>query len=116
MQFLFRRPQLPMIIDTGKDLAGARTWAECESRFDMSAFSDNKAKPVIDVSAEGFALHPDMMVISPLTAKKRWTKREIIELYNRRKRLGAPAYEPKSLGNKRVEAVVSEIVDLLRRP
>lgn len=116
MNFLFRRPRLPVIIDTGKDLASVKTWAECERRLAMSAFSDKNAKPVIDVTAEGFVLHPDMMTISPLTAKKRWTKREIIELYNRRKKPGSPAYEPRSLGNKRVEAVVSEIVDLLRRP
>ncbi|MEW6668364.1 MAG: hypothetical protein AB1512_24390 [Thermodesulfobacteriota bacterium] len=117
MQFLFRKPRFPIIIDTGKGLAGVRSWAECERLFDMTAFSDNEPKPVIDVTAEGFALNPDMMVISPLTGKKQWTKGEIIELYNRCvKKPEARAYELRSLGNKRVEVVVSEIVDLLRRP
>jgi hypothetical protein len=53
------------------------------------------------------------MAFSPLTFKKRWTKAEIIELYNSSKGPGRPAYPMTSLGNKSMEKVVRDIVELL---
>lgn len=53
------------------------------------------------------------MPISPLTFKKRWTKMAIIELYNSSKGPGRPEYPTTSLGNKSLEKVVTDIVELL---
>jgi len=72
--------------------------------------------PVVDSSAEGFGFYPQMMLITPLTTKKRWTKAEVIALYNGRKRPGAPDYHPGSLSNRGVNRVVLEVVQLLREP
>jgi hypothetical protein len=70
--------------------------------------------PVIDANAEGFAYYPEQLVISSMAVKKRWNKPEIIALYQARKRPEAPEYSTKSLGNKRLEQVVAEIVELIR--
>lgn len=56
------------------------------------------------------------MAISPLSSKKRWTKAAIIELYNGLKGPGRPKYPTTSLGNKGMENVVKDIVDLLTAP
>jgi len=64
--------------------------------------------------AEGFGYYPEQHVISSMVLKRRWNKPEIIKLYHARKSPDAPEYSTKSLGNKRLEQVVAEIVELLR--
>jgi len=117
MRFWPRKPRFPVIIDTGFELVGAITGAECSKRLARAKIvEEEQSKVVIDVTAEGFGFYPKMMVITPMTIKKRWKKSEIIELYNSRRSPGAPEYPSTSLGNKSVERVVSEIVYLLRQP
>jgi hypothetical protein len=82
MNFLFRKPRFPIIIDTGNGLLGAKSWAVCERRLATITFPDMAPRDVIDSSAEAFSLYPEHMAFSPLTFKKRWTKVAIIELYN----------------------------------
>jgi len=72
--------------------------------------------PVVDSTSEGYGFYPRMMLISPLTTKKRWTKAEVIALYNDRKKPDAPNYEPGSLSNRGFDRVVHEVVHLLREP
>ena len=76
-------------------------------------FADLAACDVIDVNAEAFSLYLEHMVFSPLTSRKRWTKLAIIELYNGAKKAGRPDYPSTSLGNKSLEKVVRDIVELL---
>lgn len=113
MNFLFRRPRLPIIIDTGTGLIGVKSWASCERQLARVAFVDLAPRNVIDATAEGFSLYPEHMAFSPLTFKKRWTKMAIIELYNGAKGPGLPDYPTTSLGNKSLERVVKDIVELL---
>ncbi|WP_426175972.1 hypothetical protein [Massilia sp. TWR1-2-2] len=113
LNFLFRKPRFPIIIDTGDGLLGAKSWAVCEKRLATITFPDLTPRDVIDSTAEGFTLHPEHMAFSPLTSKKRWTKAAIIELYNSQKGPGRPEYPTTSLGNKSLEKVVVEIVELL---
>jgi hypothetical protein len=115
IRFWPRKPRFPVIIDTGVELVGAKTGAEC-SRFvaRVGVSQKNISTPVIDTTAEGFGFYPQLMTVSALTMKKRWTKSEIIELYNSRRKPWAPEYRATSLGNKPVRKVVAEIVELLR--
>lgn len=113
MNFLFRKPRFPIIVDTGNGLLGAKSWAVCEKRLETITFPDMAPRDVIDSTAEGFALYPEHMAFSPLSSKKRWTKAAIIELYNSRKAPGRPEYPTTSLGNKSLERVVKDIVELL---
>ena len=113
MNFLFRKPRFPLMIDTGYGLLGAKSWAACEKRLATFTFPDMAPRDVIDATAEAFSLYPEHMAFSPLTFKKRWTKMAIIELYNSSKGPGCPEYPTTSLGNKSLEKVVKDIVDLL---
>jgi hypothetical protein len=116
MNFLFRKPRFPLIIDTGTELVGAKSWVACERQLATVIFADMAPRDVIDVTAEAFALHPEQMVFSPLTFKKRWTKAAIIDRYNSQKGPGRPQYPTTSLGNKSMEKVVKDIVELLAAP
>lgn len=112
-----RRPRFPIIVDTGNGLIGALSGTECARRIArLGPFDDDAALPVIDSTAEGFGFYPKMMLITPLTVKKRWKKAEVIALYNDRKKPGAPEYKPGSLSNRGLDRVVSEVVHLLREP
>jgi hypothetical protein len=113
LNFLFRKPRLPIIINTGSGLIGAKRWGACEKLLAQFTFSDLTPRDVIDSTAEAFSLYPEHMAFSPLTFKRRWTKLAIIELYNDSKGPGRPEYPTTSLGNKSLEKVVKDIVDLL---
>lgn len=113
MDFLFRKPRFPIIVVTDDGLIGAHAVSECAKKLTKVTFAGDAPKPVIDSNAEGFALHPERMIISPLTMKKRWSKAEIISLYNERKMPALPVYASTSLGNKTLERIVHDIVGLL---
>ena len=61
---------------------------------------------------------PQHMAISPLTAKKKWTKKEIITLYNNRENpsSGEKQYSEKSLSAKRFDKIFTDIVEMLLKP
>ena len=112
-----RRPRFPIIVDTGRGLVGALSGAECAkwiARF--GPFESDESMPVVDSAAEGFGFYPRMMLITPLTTKKRWTKAEVIALYNDRKKPDASDYRPRSLSNRGFDRVMHEVVQLLREP
>ncbi|MFM9433524.1 hypothetical protein ACFDR9_000565 [Janthinobacterium sp. CG_23.3] len=113
LNFLFRKPRLPIIVDTGAGLIGAKSWVTCERRLTAFEFSDMAPRHAIDATGEGFSLSPGHLAFSPLSSKKRWTKAAIIELYNGSKGPGRPEYPTTSLGNKSLEKVVKDIVELL---
>ncbi len=112
-----RRPRFPIIVDTGRGLIGAVSGSDCSKRIArFGPFTDDKAMSVIDSTAEGFGFYPKMLLITPLTVKKRWKKAEVVELYNARKKPDAPEYKPRSLSNREFGRVVLEVVQLLREP
>ena len=116
MNFLFRKPLFPIIVDTGSGLIGAKSWSACEKQLATVTFADMAPRDVIDTSIEGFALYPEHMAFSPLTSQKRWTKVAVINLYNSQKGPGRPEYPTTSLGNKSLEKVFGDIVELLAAP
>jgi hypothetical protein len=112
IQYIFRVPRFPILLDTGTELLALRSRAECQARLPALART-GEPRPVIDATAEGFAFYPDLDAITPLTVKKGWTKAEIVALYHQRKPSGAPSYT-RSLANRKLEAVVADIATLLR--
>jgi len=112
-----RRPRFPIIVDTGRGLIGAVSGSDCAKRIGrLGPFESDDLMPVVDSTSEGFGFYPRMMLISPLTTKKRWTKAEVIALYNGRKKSEAPEYRPRSLSNRGFDRVVHELAELLREP
>jgi len=110
-----RKPRFPIIIDTGRGLIGAVSGSDCAKRMDqLGPFDSDDLMHVIDSTSEGFGFYPRMMLISPLTTKKRWAKADVIALYNDRKNPDTPDYRPRSLSNRGFDRVVHELVQLLR--
>ncbi len=112
ISYQFRMPRFPLLLDTGSELIALGSKRECEALLPLLGLT-GLPRSVIDAEAEGFAFYPDLETITPLTLKKDWKKAEVVALYEARKRSGAPAYT-RSLANRRLAAVVSDIVALVR--
>ena len=79
--YVFRRPRYPLLCVVGDVLIAARTRQQLQRRLGRCVLSPNETLSVIDASGEGWALHTDCMALSPMMMMKRWTKAELIELY-----------------------------------
>ena len=114
LQYFLRGPKFPVIVDFGSHLVGIESRATCAEVL-LGASHPDAPEPfdVIDSTADNFSYYPTLSAISALAIKKRWTKRALVALYNSRRAHNAPAYEPRSLGNKRFDQLLIEIVRLL---
>ena len=114
ISFIFRKPLFPLICDLDGFVIAARSKRGLEKQLSKHKMSKDSFYSVIDRSGEGWALYPKLMVISPLTTKKRWFKKEVIGMYNNRKNNASNTlYSEKSLSAKRFDTIFTEIVELL---
>ena len=114
LTFILRKPRFPILVDTGKKLLCCTSPKQCAKFIRPDCFSNLDPRPIIDVSGEGHAFYPEFMAISPLTTKKRWTKKELITMYNSRRGESREEFAPRSLGNKRFDTLFQEIVELVK--
>ncbi len=115
IKYVFRKPIFPIIINLDGNVIAATTQNLLKqlSQFELNL---NGCYDAIDQSGEGFGLYvyEDSFAISPLVVKKKWTKLELIQLYNGRKnKADEPAYSEKSLSAKKFDRIVSDIAALL---
>jgi ribosomal protein S24E len=70
----------------------------------------------IDSSAEEFWYSPDNFAIAPGFAFKKWTKKQIVELYNSSSnaKKSEEKYPLKSLSNKKLSRIIGDICKLLK--
>ena len=120
LKYLFRKPKYPVICDFDGYLIGAYTSSSFIKdlvKYDLENLVNNKFYHVIDSTGEGWSFSANHMAISPLSFKKRWTKKEVIRMYNNRKNKSYPNkdYSEQSIPVKRFDKIVQEIVDLLNR-
>jgi len=117
ISFLFRRPVFPVILNLDGIVIGARSSKSLEKALRKIAVEPAKFYDMVDSTGEGWSLFAERMIISPLTIKKRWFKKDVIGLYNNRKNTpGQDAkYSEKSLSSKRFDRIVNEIADLLEK-
>jgi hypothetical protein len=113
---LFRSPDFPLICDAGNVLLGAvspQDFADQAATLNLPADAN---LPVVDASAEGWVFNTEHVVVSPLTTKKRWTKKEVITLFNGSREAGklGTQYSERSLSAKRFDRIITEIVELIR--
>jgi hypothetical protein len=115
IQFLFRRPKFPVICDAQGVLVGAETPKQLSDQLASIELTAKEQIPFIDATAEGWVLDVDHMIVSPLTFKKSWTKKEVIEVFNGSKtaRQAGLEYPTTSLSSKRFDRIVREIVKLI---
>ena len=111
---LFRRPKFPVVGYADKELFSALELSRLASilvRFESSA--DKDIVQMVDATGEEFWYSRKQRVLAPGFTIKRWTKRQIIDLYN--SHVGSDRiYAVRSLSNKRLSEIVSEISNLIR--
>jgi hypothetical protein len=115
IRFFFRRPKFPVICDVKGVLVGAETARKLYDQLNSIELSVGEQIPLIDATAEGWVVDIEHMIVSPLTFKKHWTKKEVIELFNKSKtaREAGLEYPLSSLSSKRFDRILGEIVSLI---
>jgi hypothetical protein len=113
MNYVFRAPKFPLLLDIGSELVHAKTRSQFAKRVAALDLRGSQKLAIIDRTAQGFALYPEKMIVAPDIRIRRWTKAGIIDLYNQRRMPGAPELGKRSLGNRSLEKVVSEVIELL---
>ena len=113
---LFREPIFPVVGFVNDRLFSAlnlKTLASILVRCVPS--SDKDIVKLVDATGEEFWYSGAQCVLSPGFPGKRWTKMQIIDLYNGH--VGSDRrYSVRSLSNKRLSEIVSEIAKLIRSP
>lgn len=115
-QILLRKPHFPVIIITENDILPALNISKLKKIcFSLEPSEDSKKIKIIDCSGEEFWYLTDKIVLIPGFMVKNWTKKQIIELFNhsRTAREKNIQYSLKSLPNKRLPTIVTEIYNLL---
>ncbi len=111
---LFREPIFPVggvVDDRLFSALDLKTLASILVHFIPS--SDKDIVKLVDATGEEFWYSGAQYVLSPGFLGKRWTKRQIIDLYN--SHVGNDLrYSVRSLSNKRLSVIVAEISDLIR--
>ena len=79
IRFFFRRPKFPVICDVKGVLVGAETARKLYDQLNSIELSVGEQIPLIDATAEGWVVDIEHMIVSPLTFKKHWTKKEVIK-------------------------------------
>jgi len=121
MHYFFRKPKFPIICDIDGVLILASSANSLEKRLKNLILEKENLYAVIDSTIEGWsldALDDSTFVISPLALKKRWTKMDLINLYNQSencKKNNKP-YSEKSLSSKKLSVVFNGISELIKTP
>lgn len=82
IQYAFRRPRFPIICAVDRELIAASSPAAFQREVEHLDLQGTGPMDIVDATGEGWAFHPDLMVVSPLTLKKRWKKIDVIQLFN----------------------------------
>lgn len=115
LQYLFRKPKFPMVANIEGQFIGAKTPKDFLNKLSQIQIDQDKSYNMVDINGEGWSLYVSKMVISPLTIKKKWTKLEIIKLFNERDNLQLAyekMYSEKSLSSKSLDKIISDLIDL----
>ncbi|MBN1364840.1 MAG: hypothetical protein JW976_08550 [Syntrophaceae bacterium] len=117
VQFLFRKPKYPVIVNIDGVLTCGRSAITLANRLSKLINLQEGSYDAIDSTGEGWSFYSDKWILSPLCIKKRWTKLEIIWLYNNRKNKASNhvTYSEKSLSSKRLDRVFNDIFELLNK-
>lgn len=113
MNYIFRLPRFPVILDSGERLLPAKSKVQLERSIEKLGIKDERKRDIIDANGEGFSYYPKDEMIAPSIEIRRWKKLQILDLYDSRRPQGSPIMKRTSLGNRRLENIVLEAVELL---
>ncbi len=114
IRYAFRRPRFPIIYAVRNELLSAASPAAFQRQVERLDLQDAKVFDMVDAIGEGWAFHADLMIVSPLTIKKRWKKIEVIRLFNESdnaRRIGA-VYPEVYIPRRSVARIIAEVAAL----
>lgn len=114
IQYAFRRPRFPIICAVGGELVSAWSAVDFQRQIERFEIQSGEVLDVVDATGEGWSFHSDLMIVSPLTLKKRWTKSAVIRLFNESEnaRRIAVVYPEMSLSGKSVSRIITDVAAL----
>jgi hypothetical protein len=113
---LFRNPEYPVIVISEDKLTVATNIRELAESCIASKIPEGETViKAIDSSAEEFWYSPDNFAIAPGFAFKKWTKKQIVELYNSSSdaKKSDKKYPLKSLSSKKLSRIIGDVCELL---
>lgn len=113
LQYFLRKPEYPVLGNFEGHFISAKNKSEFRRKLAKISLKKDTKYNFLDYKAEGFCLDTKLNFISPMTMKKRWTKREIIALFNERENTelaDGRLYSEKSLSSKRVNEIIFDLV------
>jgi hypothetical protein len=114
VKYAFRRPRFPVIYAVGKELRSATSPAAFQRQAERLELRGAAVLDMVDATGEGWAFHSDLMIVSPLTLKKRWKKIEVIRLFNESdnaRRIGA-VYPETYIPRRSLVRIIAEVAAL----
>lgn len=114
LKCMFRRPKFPIIIEIDGAVLSARSAQGLEKKLSRFKLVPGSKYEAADSTGATWDLYVDLMTLSPLTLRKRPTKKELIALVNGRSNKAADEtpYPERSLSSKTFEAIFEELVDI----
>ena len=113
---LLRSPKYPVIVIGDDVLSSAYNIKQLGTLCILYKPFDDDEPKVIDSTGAEFKYFPEHTTLMPGILNKRWTKKQIIELYNTSVNAEETniTYPLKSISNKKLSRIIGEICDLLR--
>ena len=114
VQYAFRRPRFPIVCAVGSELISAESTASFQRQVERLDLPSDKVFDIVDATGEGWAFHVELVIVSPLTFKKRWTKAAVIRLFNESdnaRRIGA-AYPEAYIPRRSLVRIIAEVAAL----
>ena len=114
IQYAFRRPRFPIICAVAAELISAESAAGFQRQIERFELQGDEVLDIVDATAEGWAFHVNLRIVSPLTLKKTWTKAAVIRLFNESqnaRRIGV-VYPETALSNKSLIRIIAEVAAL----
>jgi hypothetical protein len=114
IRYVFRRPRFPIVCAAADGLVSARSPAAFQRQIERLELESDAVLDIVDATGEGWAFHAELMVVSPLTLKKRWRKLAVIRLYNESqnaRRIGS-TYPETALSGRSLARIITDVAAL----
>lgn len=115
---IFRSPEYPVIVIDRDYLYSAYNFDELAYYCVISTPPESRnIVPVLDSAGEEFWYSVEQYVVSPGFNFKKWTKKQIIELYNNSadSEESHQKYSLKSLSSKKLANIIKDVCELIGR-
>ena len=116
-KILLRPPKYPVIVIADDGLYSAYSIKQLGTLCVISEpLDDDDELKIVDSSGSEFIYFPEHTALMPGILNKRWTKKQLIELYNSSVNAEENdiTYSQKSISNKKLSQIIGEICELLK--